>query len=156
MRREEVPEELSALAFDFFFWFSRFEFTLKENKYLKNDKEGALAEPGWKKFSAKWHLQYQPSSAAKKLLELAPRQQIVNVGQELAWRVVPFADHDTDLQKIIRLLKTVRNNLFHGGKHGAAGWDDPARVRELLSASRTVLDDLATLANLSPDYTRYY
>jgi hypothetical protein len=156
MRRDEVPEDLSALAFEFFFWFSRFEFALKENKYLKNDKAGARAEPGWKKFVETWQSQYQPSAASRKLLELAPKQQTVDEGQELTWRTISFSNEDSELQKTVQLLKTVRNNLFHGGKHGTRSWDDPGRTRELLSVSRTVLEDLTSLANLWPDYTRYY
>jgi len=36
MRREDVSDQLSNLAFEFFFWFSRFEFALKENRYLSS------------------------------------------------------------------------------------------------------------------------
>ncbi|PLK48298.1 hypothetical protein [Uliginosibacterium sp. TH139] len=53
MQKDTVPAELTALAFDFFYWFSRFEFALKENKYLKNHAEGATALPGWDEFVEK-------------------------------------------------------------------------------------------------------
>ena len=46
MQKDAVPVGLTALAFDFFYWFSRFEFALKENKYLENHSEGATALPG--------------------------------------------------------------------------------------------------------------
>jgi len=156
MRREDVPEDILVLAFDFFFCFSRFEFALKENKYLKNEKAGARAEPGWKRFVETWQSQYKSSAAARKLLELGPKQQTVEEDQNLTWRALYFLDDATELQKTVLLLKTVRNNLFHGGKHSVEGWDDLDRTRELLSAARTVLADLASLTNLCPDYTRYY
>jgi len=57
---------------------------------------------------------------------------------------------------VVTLLKTVRNNLFHGGKHGDDGWDDPERILTLLELSIRVLDELADLADFGADYTRYY
>ena len=35
MRKEDIEDNLKELAFDFFYWFSRFEFALKENKFLR-------------------------------------------------------------------------------------------------------------------------
>ena len=53
MRRSDISKNLSDCAFDFFFWFSRFEFALKESGYLKSRERGATAEPGCDKFVAK-------------------------------------------------------------------------------------------------------
>lgn len=36
MKKDTVSVRLTTLAFDFFHWFSCFEFALKENKYLEN------------------------------------------------------------------------------------------------------------------------
>ncbi|AGM36360.1 MULTISPECIES: hypothetical protein [Idiomarina] len=47
MRKEDINNELKDIAFDFFYWFSRFEFALKRNKFLKRDGAGDIAEPGW-------------------------------------------------------------------------------------------------------------
>jgi len=156
MRREEIAENLSALAFDFFFCFSRFEFALKENAYLRNHTVGAIAEPGWEEFVEKWHGRYHPSEAAKRLLVLSPKRHVVCACDALSWKPVGLVDCTCELQKVVRLLKTVRNNLFHGGKHGGAGWSDPRRTHDLLSVGRAVLDELAKLANLEADYTAYY
>ena len=41
MRYDEVSENLKSLAYDFFFYFSRFEAALKEQGYLKCKKVGA-------------------------------------------------------------------------------------------------------------------
>jgi hypothetical protein len=51
----------------------------------------------------------------------------------------------------IRLLKTIRNNLFHGRKHGADGWDKPARIQDLLETGKLILDQLARLADIEAD-----
>ena len=62
----------------------------------------------------------------------------------------------TDLDKVVAYAKTVRNNLFHGGKHGHDRWDDPARMRRLLTLTITLLAELAALGNFGGDYDRFY
>jgi hypothetical protein len=69
---------------------------------------------------------------------------------------VAFQDNATQLERVAILLKTVRNNLFHGGKQGSAYWDDPERMRLLLPLSVTVLAELAGLGGFEADYTGYY
>ncbi len=156
MRKEDVTANLSDLAFKFFYWFSRFEFALKENGYLKSHVPGENAEPGWNEFVDKWQLRYATSSEAKFLLESPPERQIVLAGDTLDWKPVGLGDCKSDLAKIVRLVSTVRNNLFHGGKHGGADWDEPNRTEELLLTSKVVLDQLADLASINADYTQYY
>jgi len=156
MRKEDVESELTVLAFDFFYWFSRFEFALKENKFLKNDNVGAKAQPGWTNFVETWERAYSLSDNARALCDARPEQQIVAAKGELIWQSVNLGDCTSDLARVVRLLKTVRNNLFHGGKHGGAGWDDPIRTKLLLSESKSVLAELAKLAGIEADYSRYY
>lgn len=156
MRKDNISQELSLLAFEFFYWFSRFEFCLKENNYLKSKEPGAPAEPGWDEFMEAYRLVYQASEEAKELLAAPPERQIVIADGRLDWRPVGVADCKSDLCKVIRLVKTVRNNLFHGGKHGAAGWDNPARTQSLLLASKIVLGQFAVLAEFHNDYERLY
>lgn len=156
MQRDDVDAELSGLAFDFFYWFSRFEFALKANGYLKSHTAGENAEPGWKEFVDKCHSSYSLSVEAGRLLAAHPGRQIVLVNDTLDWRPVGLDDCKSELEKVVRLVKAVRNNLFHGGKHEVAGWDDKKRTRELLLLSKAVLDQLAALAGIEADYTRHY
>ncbi|MBX3647316.1 MAG: hypothetical protein KF766_06555 [Rhodocyclaceae bacterium] len=156
MRIENIDTNLSGIAFDYFYWFSRFEFALKENMYLKSCKIGAKAEPGWGKFVEKWQAKYSVTPEANALLIAKPEQQIVARNADLDWAPVRLDDCKSDLAKVVRLLKTVRNNLFHGGKHGCEGWDDSKRTELLLSSGKKVLDQLAQLASLDADYKRYY
>lgn len=156
MRKEDVAPDLSALTFDFFYWFSRFEYALKENAYLKSHVVGARADPGWNDFLTRWERNYKASPEALALFEASPETQVVAAGDQLTWNTVTFTDNQSELSKVVRLLKTVRNNLFHGGKHGGAGWDDPKRTHLLLSSGKAVLDQLAQLASLEADYTQYY
>lgn len=156
MRKDDVAANLSNLAFDFFFWFSRFEFALKENGYLKSHEPGKNAEPGWDEFVEKWQEQYTSSAEARLLLKSPPERQVVLEGNKLHWGTVRLDFCKSDLAKVVRLVKTVRNNLFHGGKHGGAGWDDPIRTQELLEASLALLHQFAELASIEADFTRRY
>lgn len=156
MRKNDVDEKLSALAFDFFYWFSRFEFALKENGYLKSRTVGAKAEAGWNAFVDELHAQYTVSIEASALLAEPPEQQVVLLNNVLCWKAVGLDKCESELAKVVLLLKTVRNNLFHGGKHGGAGWDDPSRTIFLLSSGIAVLNQLAQLGSFDADYTQYY
>jgi hypothetical protein len=156
MQRSAVDSNLSELAFEFFFAFSRFEFALKENQFLKRHTPGVRAEPGWSEYVAKWESAYKPSSSAQLILDEKPEQQVVGLGDSLAWRPVNLNECKSTLAKVIRLLQTVRNNLFHGGKHGGAGWDDPVRTSKLLRAGLFVVKELVELGGLHADYAQIY
>lgn len=54
------------------------------------------------------------------------------------------------------MLRTIRNNLFHGGKHGDVDMDSKERNLELLSCGKIVLDQLADGAGIYDDYRRWY
>lgn len=153
MRRDDIPDDLRHLAFDFFYWFSRFEFALKEARFLKSKKVGAKAEADWDCFVAQYRGGYQPTPAAQALIDAKPQRQIVGETE------LDFCDVDpgtSDLERVVRLAQTVRNNLFHGGKHGSDYWDQPERMKTLLSTTITVLDELADMADLLSEYKRYY
>lgn len=155
MRLEDIRTELRNRAFEFFYWFSRFEFALKENGFLKNNTPGARAEPGWDQFIASHETGYVLTKAGSQLVEADPQRQIV--GQhELKFVPVGFDNQLSELTKVVRLLKTVRNNLFHGGKHSAEGWDDPQRILLLLDLSISILDELSELGGIEADYKRDY
>lgn len=155
MQKESVSPELTSVAFDFFYWFSRFEFALKENNYLTSHADGARADPGWNEFVSKWGEDFKLSAESQNLLSAKPKNQVV-MKNELAWKEVVTTDCKSDLGRVVRLLKTVRNNLFHGGKCGIETWDDTTRTYLLLTSGKMVLDQLADMADFKADYTRSY
>lgn len=155
MRQDEIKENLRPLVFEFFFWFSRFESALKENGWLQSKVIGAPARPDWQGFVMAYAGDYSPSVAARQLVAANPLKQVIGeLG--LTFADVVFAESAPQLERVTVLLKTVRNNLFHGGKQGNAYWDDPDRMRLLLPLSVTVLGELVTLGGLGADYTGYY
>ena len=155
MRYDDIPDGLKRLAFDFFYRFSRFEFALKEARYLKSTEEGAKAEVSWDQFIERNRDAYHLTPAGQALIDANPQRQIVAAG-DLAFRDVGFNAGATDLERVVRLANTVRNNLFHGGKHGSDYWDEPDRMRDLLTTTINAIDDLAAQAGLQGDYERYY
>ncbi|MEW3673793.1 hypothetical protein QOZ77_31785, partial [Pseudomonas aeruginosa] len=104
MRKENISAEITERAFDFFYWFSRFEFSLKENGYLKYNNPGDRAEPGWDNFVQNHSDKYSLSQSATALIEQSPEQQIVLPGRELGWRPVKLDQHNSDLARVARLL----------------------------------------------------
>ena len=155
MRHDDITDDLKGLAFDFFYWFSRFEFALKEAWFLRSKKVDAPAEADWNGFIEKYRDGYQPTIAARSLMAARPQRQIVGAG-ELKFGAVTFKPGTSDLERVVRYAQTVRNNLFHGGKHGSDYWDEPKRMQTLLSTTMDVLSELADMAGLEGDYKRYY
>ncbi|WP_414828410.1 hypothetical protein [Alteromonas sp. H39] len=156
MRYDELSEELKGVSFEFFYWFSRFEFVLKENGFLKSEAPGAKAEPSWEKFRERYKEEYQATAEAKSLIGLHPKRQVVSEYKQLVWKPVGIEHCNNDLCRVIAMLSTVRNNLFHGGKHGDLEVDDINRNMSLLSLGKQVLDQLAEQFSYEGDYKRYY
>lgn len=141
----------SDLAGEFLALFGRFEFALKENGYIKNQTTGASAEAGWDDFVRRFEGSYHLTEAAKSLISLNPRRQKVGPNG-LEFHDVGFDDKPSDLGKVVRLLKTVRNNVVHGGKNTVTGWDNPERTSKLLASTTTILDELAHLGGIGGHY----
>jgi hypothetical protein len=152
-----LDSELRELIFRFCYRFSRLEFALKEADFLRSHIAGHRAEPDWFSFVEEYENNYQLSDAARALIEANPKQQIVGGnGLGLDFKAAERPNNASDMAHVVALVRTVRNNLFHGGKHDSEGWDDPARIRKLVKLSTTVLDQLADRAGLNSDYTGLY
>lgn len=156
MRIEEIDDELKEISFEYFYWFSRFEYALKENKFLKEKNDGAKAEPSWDEFRKKFKDNYILSDEAIRLIQLHPKRQFVGQNCGLYWNPVGVEHCNNDLCKVVTMLITVRNNLFHGGKHGDTDVDNKIRNVELLTIGKIILLQLAQLSEIENDYTRYY
>lgn len=151
---QDLPDDLRELCIEYFFMFSRFEYALKENGFLKKSKY-KNAEPNWKKFVEEYDSIYFPSDEARDLINNPPERHIVRDGS-CQWEKISFADFSSDLDKVVFVLKTIRNNLFHGGKNSHSDWDNPARNTFLIKNAVSVLGNLASLSELERDYWRNY
>jgi hypothetical protein len=157
MEQGDVPLEVRDLVFDFFHKFSRFEFALKEAGSWRKGPPGSPALPDWARFVAENEAVYQLTAPATALIAANPMRQVVADDENsLEFREVDLPADASELAKVSRLAQTVRNNLFHGGKHDSAGWDHAARIHELLPLASAVLDEFAELAGIGGDYKGAY
>lgn len=155
IHRADIDDEMKDLAFEFFYRFSRFEFALKENGKVKAGRRG-VAEPDWRAFIEEHETNYLLSERGVELLRAPPEVQRTKGGNSWEWAPLAFDLGASELSCLVLAVKTVRNNLFHGGKHTAAGWDDHARVVFLLKRGIELLDEFAELAGYQADYERRY
>jgi hypothetical protein len=156
LKHDTIPQDIKETAFELLYWFSRFEFALKECHFLRSTTPGAEAQVSWSKFVEAHQGDYELSDAGQALIAASPQVQIVGEGGDLDFRPFEFAEGATALAKVSSLAKVVRNNLFHGGKHSVEGWDDPERVRKLLPIVVVCLDEMSKLGDLSAPYRREY
>ncbi|HKB67207.1 MAG TPA: hypothetical protein VKC61_15235 [Pyrinomonadaceae bacterium] len=129
------------LVYEFFFVFSRFEHALSVTNYLTEGKGGVSAD--WNKFAREMNDVFLASlsSEVKKAVryyEVAPpRKQVVDF-DSLIWKdVVPQTDYQ--LEKLLLLVRRVRNNLFHGEKFSVLLEGDSKRDMHLLGHGLTIL-----------------
>ncbi len=154
MSKTNFDECFKSLAFDFFYKFSRFEFALKEEQDFRKANDKNLTHYAWNAFINKHKNAYEISETGKFLLDKKPKKQICDENGNLNWETQSF--EKMDLEAVVRNIKTVRNNLFHGGKHDRGLWSDTDRNRELIIASTKILDQLSSLLELKDDYIGEY
>jgi hypothetical protein len=135
---------------DFFAYFSRFEYSLKRSGFLR---PGAKAEPDWDAFANSLRGRFAGvqdadfRDAVAFLRREPPKTQVVS-GNDLGWTETIPGNGEQDESYVLRLVRTVRNNLFHGGKYPypAGPMVEVARNRRLLEAAITVLGQCLELS----------
>lgn len=130
------------LLVKFFVVFSRFEYALKRTGYCFPDRN-SIATPDWKKFSQECCALSQDdlsrlNEAGKYLLEFPPKQQVY-ANNVLSFAAVAWEKEPHPAAKLIRYVKIVRNNLFHGGKYPGEPVEDVSRNKDLLASCLGVL-----------------
>ena len=134
-----MPPEL---ACEFLATFSRMEYALKSTRYADgNDKR---IDPAWDQFANDIHEAFEKMAepdlveAKSYLIGYPPRKQT------LAGNKVTFVDQKIDVkqkttQQLLLMVRTVRNNLFHGGKYLPGGEQEEGRNNFLVKHALTVL-----------------
>ncbi len=135
-----------ALTLEFLATFARFEFALKKAGYVKGDD--SRVSPDWDSFAgdvAKLDaaLLAPALNACPYLQQHPPKKQILQNGQ-LRW---------TDRQgisgsaigNVLLSIRTVRNNVFHGGKFPDGPVAEPLRDEQLIRDCLAVLEALLQL-----------
>lgn len=134
------------LVLNFFWRFSVFECALKREGFLRTGRNDS-AQPDWDAFAQSIAGRFRElkreefHDAVRAVLEFSPRRQVVRDGR-LAWKEIRPAEGESTEKFVLRLVRAVRNNLFHGGKYPDP--DGPvyevARDKAILEAALAVLD----------------
>ena len=132
-------------VFRFFAVFSRTECALKRSGFLRAGSHGQ-AEPDWNRYSdniAPGLASLDDAAFVEQrdyLLSNPPRRQVPD-GPSVKWTSNPQRNDETDARYLMRVVRDVRNNLFHGGKypHPDGPIAELARDRRMIDAAMTVL-----------------
>lgn len=122
--------------------FSRAEYALKAAGYVQNENGDARAN--WDRFANSVSDDFERiesddfRNAVKYLLEQPPRKQVVRQGA-LRFEEQARDNHQPRGWQVLLSVRTVRNNLFHGGKYLPMGETDGGRDETLVRHSLAVL-----------------
>ena len=146
---ESFSEEDRKRLFGFLALFARWECALKSTGYARpghfqhaladwdrfaTDHEGAVAALADAEFVA----------ARTFLLASPPKQQVLNNGT-VEWRDNPRRPNESDSSYLFRVVRDVRNNLFHGGKFVTGPEPELARDRALVDHATRLLESAASI-----------
>lgn len=135
----------------FLICFGRFENALKRTGYAKVQGDRIIIK----------HLDFAKEHCCKNLRENCeyqvnflisnpPKKQIIK-DKKLTW-VTETYDSYTEIEQVIKIIKAVRNNLFHGGKYTTGLEKDTARDTKLIKCSLILLDEIVKDSKLSQYY----
>jgi hypothetical protein len=150
------------LVLEFFLAFSCFEFALKNAGFAQpsSRKNGRLpsVNPGWDSFAASVRGKFQRNrnpklnSACEYILENPPLEQVW-IDNGLAWETNNPCESVSEVECLLRFVRRVRNNLFHGAKFSGDAFEDTSRQEMLL---KNCLLILAECLEISPQVQSVY
>lgn len=139
------------LLFNFFLYFARFEYALKASGYIRSGqrtKDGLeIAFPDWENFAnrIKNNFNSNDSQDLKKAVDYVwenpPMTEVITEDDKILFVPPVYNYSDFDFVIFIKFIRNIRNNLFHGGKHGDIALpQDTERNEELLKSALLILD----------------
>ena len=134
-----MHEVLDQLANELFRTFARFEYALKATGFYQPTQDDAKLD--WTDFarSVSGALNNPADTGLREaieyILEYPPRKQVIQ-DETLGWTDALPTGNRSD--RVLILVRRIRNNLFHGGKFSGQ-WFDAARSERLLRHSLTIL-----------------
>lgn len=150
------------LLLEFFLVFSRFEYTLKATRFFKRNPSRPprypKAEPDWDRFAVSLRQSFdrgatpELQAACDFLFDHPPNQQII-LNETVAWETPVRPNNETEIEFLLRMVRTIRNNLFHGGKFNIEIHEDVQRTEHLLRSAILVLK---SCLELSPEQNIAY
>jgi hypothetical protein len=150
------------LLLNFFLIFSRFEYALKNSGFfVRHPTDGPrlpMAEPDWHRYAVSLRTSFDSGAtielkeACDYLLDSPPNKQVI-ANNSVAWETPVRPEHESYIEFILRMVRYIRNNLFHGGKHSNDVHEDIERTEKFLNSSIAILKECLKLA---PDLNRTF
>lgn len=136
------------LALEFLAVFSRFEFALKVTSYRQRRDGEAKAD--WITFAMAVNDSFHPNrtpelAAAFGYLTGQPLRRFAVENSTLGWFPFNPPPAASDAERVVRLIRQVWNNLFHGGKYAPDPQAGADRDFQLLQSSLVLLRELRRL-----------
>ena len=150
-----VRSDLQALLLEFFLTFSRFEFALKNSGfYVKRGKTSVPyeASPDWDSFAQRLKDVFDTNAtprlrdACDRLLDNPPAREVIG-GGGLGWDTTAENDSLSDIERLLRYVRRIRNNLFHGAKFSTLPGLETERNVTLLEDSLIILSECLRLTD---------
>ncbi|UEX76290.1 hypothetical protein [Sediminicurvatus halobius] len=145
-RHLHMPGEL---ACEFMAVFARMEYALKATRFAVGN--GGIVSASWDRFANEADELFHAESredlrdAVEYLWESPPRKQVLTENNGVKFCDFVIDPQQRELQQLLLMIRTVRNNLFHGGKHLPDGEMEPGRNEALVRSSLVVLRTCAQL-----------
>ncbi len=115
-----------------------------------------ICEPDWNKFRDKYQDKIEEDilndSRIIYLVNNPPKQQIINSKNKIGWKDI---ENRNKVKKLILSLKTIRNNLFHGGKYPCGEKEEDGRNKKLLEHGIYILLSLKDIDTKVKEYFEY-
>lgn len=143
-RHLHMPGEL---ACEFLAVFARMEYALKATRFAIGNGGGVSAS--WDRFANEVDEHFYAeasedlSGAVEYLWNSPPRKQVLTEDNRVTFCDFVIDPDQCELQQLLLMVRTVRNNLFHGGKHLPGGEMEPGRNEALVRSSLVVLRECA-------------
>ena len=146
------------LLLNFFLTFAQFEYALKASGFFKHPSTSTNntlrppdAQPDWDRFAVSLRDSFQIDRsdellyACQYIMESPPWKQVI-INDAVAWDSPIRPEHEQDIDFIMRMIRCIRNNLFHGGKFNNEWFEQAERTERLLECSLVILSECLSLA----------
>ncbi|MBW2741603.1 MAG: hypothetical protein JRE64_22795 [Deltaproteobacteria bacterium] len=132
-----IPKDL---VFNFFISFAKFEFALKMAGFSKGN--GKRVSPDWDVFAKATSFDKKTNKKLEEAVDyfmLNPPWKQVLIDGGMAWDSSMPNNGLSEIEKVLLLVRRVRNNLFHGGKFNIEVHEKKERTEKLLQSSLIIL-----------------
>ena len=146
------------LLFEFFLKFSRFEYALKASDFfqrLNTERTKCFkppnAQPDWDRFAFSLRDSFSADKsdelreACEYIMHLPPYRQVI-INDEITWETPIRPEGEEEIEFLLRMIRCIRNNLFHGGKYNLEVHEATERTEKLLTSSLIILKECLALS----------